>query len=613
MKKRLTKASPIASICCDFRAQSLVLWVLVLLFSLHGIAVCDSNGGMPRVTVHCETVPVLSELLQEHASALWQQKTGPESESQLRGPAKRHEERLKKVLHGEGYYGAVVTHRIVWSDTSPEVIFDVEPGAVYRLKAIEIHVWREAGDADEAEVPIALDSGLQPDAPARAQMLLDAEQSLVRQLLRGGYPYAYALDKEAQVNHDEEGMYIAYHLASGERLRFGAARLHGLEKVREEVVLSTVAWKAGDWYDVALVEKTRDRLQTSGLYTLVRTIPAPADTIEDGQIPIDLELTERRHRTISLGLQYRTDEGAGVAGDWEHRNFAGRGRTLRLRSQATELEQHFGFNYDFPEFLDPKNTLSIQGKTAQTDTDFYRSRRIDVGAWLERNFSPEITLGFGPALRAGRVKDRIRTQNYYLFSLPIQLSMDYRDDRMDPNHGYRFTERLTPFIDVHDTGVWFLKNEMNLSAFTPLGAGSGYTLATRLHLGVTAGAALGRIPADERFYAGGGGSIRGYGYQDVGPIDKKGRPTGGRSVMDWSIELRKRLNESFGLVAFVDGGAAHDTPYFDFNETVQWGAGVGIRYFTPIGPMRFDVAIPLNRRRDIDNTAQFYISIGQAF
>jgi translocation and assembly module TamA len=126
------------------------------------------------------------------------------------------------------------------------------------------------------------------------------------------------------------------------------------------------------------------------------------------------------------------------------------------------------------------------------------------------------------------------------------------------------------------------------------------------------GAERDEIPADIRFYAGGGGSIRGYAYQSVGPTQNN-EPIGGRSLITMSAELRIKITEKMGLVAFVDGGSAFESAFQDFEETLQWGGGLGFRYFTAIGPLRLDVGIPINRRAGIDDSFQIYVSIGQAF
>jgi translocation and assembly module TamA len=137
-------------------------------------------------------------------------------------------------------------------------------------------------------------------------------------------------------------------------------------------------------------------------------------------------------------------------------------------------------------------------------------------------------------------------------------------------------------------------------------------LAGRVNVGAIAGSQRNRIPADERFYAGGGGSIRGYEHQKVGPL-RDDTPLGGRSLLEFSIEARTRISNRFGIVPFIDGGTVFESAYPTFGRTLRWGAGIGFRYFSPIGPIRFDVAVPLNRRSGIDKAFQIYISLGQAF
>ena len=291
----------------------------------------------------------------------------------------------------------------------------------------------------------------------------------------------------------------------------------------------------------------------------------------------------------------------------------GLGRRLRLSGNLTELEQSLAADYEIQQFRRPDQTLTLQAKLAQLNPDPYTSQRLDLGAWVERDINPEWCLGMGPALRISNVDEHRKQEQYYLVSFPVQASFDRRNDRMDPVRGFFISSRVTPFLDVMDLSTYFVKNEWTFMHYLTLDAAPSLTLATRLRLGIMGGAGLSDIPADERFYAGGGGSIRGYAYQKVGPLDKDREPTGGRSLTDWSVELRKRLNKNFGVVAFVDGGMAHELVYPDFSDAIQWGAGVGVRYFTPIGPLRLDVAMPINRRRDLDNSVQFYISIGQAF
>jgi len=120
------------------------------------------------------------------------------------------------------------------------------------------------------------------------------------------------------------------------------------------------------------------------------------------------------------------------------------------------------------------------------------------------------------------------------------------------------------------------------------------------------------IPASLRFYSGGGGSVRGYKYQSLGPHDRNGDPLGGLSFTDVSLEARFRITESFGIVPFVDGGMVYETTMPDWGRDLSWGVGLGFRYYTLIGPIRLDIATPL-QDRDNNKAFQIYLSIGQAF
>ncbi len=607
--KRAAALSWAAPLC---RVYPWAAAIMLFLPSLMNAWAAD-QAELPVAVIRGVEDRALRALLTELSVSMWQSPRPPASEMALRGRARRHKARLMQALESEGYYTADISLDIVWTDTARQAVFQVTPGPAYRFHKIDV-VFQQTPDSEPLPPPpLRAASGLLAGHVARAQDFLDAEKRLRKQLADGGYPFATVYDRRAVVNHDAHTMNVTFFMALGPRLYFGPARIDGLNEVRAETVLRELPWREGALYQAALLDKAQERLQRSGLFSVVRLYPAPVDEVEGDRVPIVIETTERRHRTISLGLHYRTDEGAGMSALWEHRNFWNLGRRLRVQGELTELEQSLGATYEIPRFRRPDQTLTLHVKAAQLDPDAFHSRRFDMGAWVERTLTPEWSVGVGAALRLSQVRERLRTQQYYLISTPAQIVWDHRDDPMDSIRGWRIVNRVTPFVDVSGIDTYFLKNELGLSHYLPIRFIPGLTLATRLRLGVMGGAALSDMPADERFYAGGGGSIRGYAYQKVGPLDRDGDATGGRSLTDWAFELRKRLNQNFGVVAFVDGGMAHEAVYPDFKDKPQWGAGLGARYFTPIGPLRFDVAVPLNQRKDLDSSVQFYISIGQAF
>ena len=231
---------------------------------------------------------------------------------------------------------------------------------------------------------------------------------------------------------------------------------------------------------------------------------------------------------------------------------------------------------------------------------------------MERRITEFLRASGGLKLRLATVEQRRQEESFLLLSSPWRLSLDRRDDRLDPAAGYLLTALEEPFWDVGDADIFFARQELGASWYRALDTDKSLVLAVRARLGAITGDVLEDIPADTRFYAGGGGSVRGYGFEKIGP-EEDGDVVGGRSLAEGSVEMRKRLTERLGLAVFVDGGAAFRASLPDFSEDIRWGAGMGLRYYTPIGPVRLDVATPLNPRPDTDDPVQVYVSVGQAF
>ncbi|HPX87042.1 MAG TPA: BamA/TamA family outer membrane protein [Candidatus Hydrogenedentes bacterium] len=559
--------------------------------------------------------PHLQKVLESYSPMLWPGEGTPETETLLKGYAHRHEERLKDALHAAGYYDAVLEMSVQWGDETSRVIYRVAPGNLYHFGSIllEMATPREEMDLFALETVLSESTDLKKGSPALADSVLTGEKQLLRMLGNGGFPFARITDRKIRIDRENRTLHVTFVFDSGQHLLFGALRVEGLDSIRLDAVERELPWMRGAPFQISLLEEGQAKLQKTGLFSIVRLHPAPEAEAVNGHIPIVAEVIERRHRTIHAGLQYRSDEGIGAGFEWEHRNFLEMSRRLRVQGQITEMEQALGAVYDIQQYRRSDQNLTLHTRIRQLQPERYQSRRIEAGAWLERIISPTLVYGLGPSLRMGRVQSTNKSDSYFLALFPFEVRYDQRDNPLDSHSGFQLTNRLTPFWDVTNKNVFFAKNEMNFSYFIPFGEEQKTVLATRLRLGSLGGAASGMIPVDERFFAGGGGSVRGYAYQNIGPLDSKGKPMGGRSLTDWSIELRRKLSEKIGVVAFVDGGMSYKTPFPDFGTAPRWGAGIGLRYSTPLGPLRLDVAVPVNRRKDLDSSVQLYMSIGQAF
>jgi translocation and assembly module TamA len=243
--------------------------------------------------------------------------------------------------------------------------------------------------------------------------------------------------------------------------------------------------------------------------------------------------------------------------------------------------------------------------------DAYESTSFDVTSQVERLFSKQVNGAMGIGVRISKVEQFGDDQRTELLYLPLRLDWKTTDQPLDPTRGGWLTLDLAPYQDVSDRELRFFKAYGRYSRYVLL-LDPTVLLALKGVVGTIGGATRDDVPADLRFYAGGGGSIRGYPYQKVGPLEEH-EPKGGRSLVEVSAEVRFKVTEKIGLVAFLDGGNAFSSAFPDPGEKLRWGAGGGIRYYTPLGPLRLDVGVPLERREGIDDPFQVYISLGQAF
>jgi translocation and assembly module TamA len=290
----------------------------------------------------------------------------------------------------------------------------------------------------------------------------------------------------------------------------------------------------------------------------------------------------------------------------------GLGHKLSLQTNWSGDAQTAEAQYQIPGFRRDDQALRLHLRLAKESLDAFDSTSAGAGVSLERRLNEQWTVGAGLRLRVAREEQQRLEESYHLLSLPAYCVRSTVGNPLNPESGMKLDVRLEPFFEVTDPGGSFLKGSVNLSRYFDLARGGDWVIATRIKIGSILGTGLDGIPPDERFYTGGGGSIRGYAYNTVSPL-KDNDPIGGRSLVELSLEARRRITKNIGIALFVDGGNAFSTAFPDFSEELRWGAGIGVRYFTPVGPLRVDLAVPLNRRAGVDDQFGVYVSFGQAF
>ncbi len=420
------------------------------------------------------------------------------------------------------------------------------------------------------------------------------------------------LDRGVIVDHSARAVRVAFVLEPGPKAEFGETVFEGLRTVDEEFVRNRMPWETGDPYDAELLQTFQGRLVSSRLFGSVRIVPGEA-LDKDHRLPISVRVTERKHRTVKTGASYKTDEGLGASASWEHRNFLDRGEQMRFELAWSEIFYGGEARFSKPSFLRRNQSLLLSLQLAEDSPDAYKSRHLRAEGLLEREFTTEMTGAAGLAFKTSKVLDAEGEERFQYVTVPLRFNWNATDDLLDPTRGGRLSLKCEPFVGVSAGDKDFVRAWAQYRRYRKVHDSPPGILAGRMTLGLIAGADREEVPADERYYAGGGGSIRGYAYQSVGPHRGK-EPVGGRSLFEVSVEYRIKVTDALGLVAFMDGGNVFEPVYPNFDDSLRWGAGIGFRYYTRVGPFRMDIGFPLNRRSHMDDdTFQIYLSLGQAF
>jgi translocation and assembly module TamA len=560
--------------------------------------------------------PELGDLLQQSSQLRALADRPPATEAALRRRASEDMDRLLTALQSEGFYDAEVGFAI--EPGAPRTVrISVTPGPVYLLARLELEYARQIDPAVTQSVPRSpADLGLELGRRARAPNIEQAERRILKRMENHGYPGTEIADRTAVIDRDKKTMRVTWEVDPGPFRRFGPMETAGLQDVEAKYVQRFRQWRPGAVYDRAQVEATRRELVGTGLFEGIQVDRVDSGDAPSGaQVPVRFTFTERAHRTIGFGARYSTSQGPSGTAFWEHRNAFGAGERVRLELEAGLIEQRFSADLRKPRFQRDDQELINQNEIRRHETDAFQEISLATSLALSRRFEGAWTGTAGGSLELSEIEDNEGSRTFLLFGLPGTLTRDTRDDPLDPTEGTRLELAATPYLATLDETSPFLRASVGASAYLSLDDADRFVLAGRARLGSIVGSETEEVPASKRFFAGGGGSVRGFPFEAVGPLDRQDDPLGGRGLLELGLELRVKITDSIGLVPFVDAGNVYDTPYPDpgVDTPLRYAAGLGVRYFTGIGPLRLDVAVPINDRAGVDNAFEFYISLGQAF
>ncbi len=509
-----------------------------------------------------------------------------------------------EALHAKGFYDSHVSVK----QNEDTLILSIHKGSAYKIGTIEIEGYTLSKEINKS---FNLKAGDVLDAFS----VIQAQQNLIQKIKEQECFYTLSIHHEVQLDHLLKKGYIKFIVQTGPSALFGQTHFQGAETIDRSYLQRLIRYTPDTCWKTDKLEATKTALLETGLLSLVHeTIPDIPS--KEGYVDILFELKSRPPRSVRLGTRYNTDEGVGFTGRWIHKNFQGSAEKLSVDLNTTLLKQSLGFDFSKPHFLLPHQSLSLLSSLEREDTDAFEELSFNSGASLKRNFTNSLSGHLGVTAEITKITDedaQDEKKTFGLVSIPSALNFDNRDKALDPHKGWFIHSGLEPFADVLGESSPFLKSTLTASTYFDLGQSSiDPVLALKGSFGSIIGDATESIPISKRFFSGGGNSIRGFGFQEVGPFED-GDPSGGRSRIESSAEIRFKATDTIGGVAFIDGGNVFDSPFPDFKGGYFWGAGAGVRYYTDFAPIRFDVAVPLNKRDNIDQNFQIYISIGQAF
>ena len=605
-------AAPCAGRSPRLRARAVALVLAAL------VSVAPPAGALDGVDLAAPGAPeALADALRRASLLVQAEAQGTTAAQDLIAAARSDYARLLGVLYAAGHYSGVI--RITLDGREAAAIDPIAPPARIDRVAITVEPGPVFAFGRAAVAPLAsgtaLPEGFLSGAPALSGLVGEAAQAGLAGWRGAGHAKAAIADEEIIADHRAAILHAAVELAPGPRLRFGDLALSGEDRMREAAIRRIFALPEGEVFDPSALERGTERLRRTGIFsTLIVTEsdrPNP-----DGTLDIGLEVSEGPPRRLSFGALLNSREGLTTTATWLHRNLRGGGERLLLEGASEGIGGETGADFrlaarlDRPATVGPDTTGYITGELARNTKEDYTSDSASLGLGFSRRFSDRLSADLGLAAYASRVEEQGRVTTYRHLSLPLRVTWDSRDSTLDATEGLYLDATAAPFLGFGNTGSG-IRLTADARAYRELGRG-GTVLAGRLQMGSVFGPTLLATPRDDLFYSGGGGTVRGQPYEALGVNILRGRAvkTGGQHFLGLSGEVRVPVRGNWGAVAFYDAGFIAPV---DFLGDGEWhsGAGLGLRYDTGIGPIRVDLAVPVDG--DTGDGLQIYVGIGQAF
>ncbi len=528
---------------------------------------------------------------------------------------------LADILSGQGYFDSTVRGSLQLPEQGSKdainVILSVTPGPRYNLGSI-------AFDAPAVVPQDLITKSFVPKSgePIVAERILAAEANIAVQLPENGYPFVKVGDRDILLDPATRVGDYTLPVATGPRSSFGdIVNGTGTAVFEPDHIAKIARFKKGELYDSRKMDDLRQALVATGLFSVVSVEPkasgqAAGDGTEQAIIIVNQE--PGPPRTLAAQAGYATGQGFKLEGSWTHRNFFPPEGALIAQATAGTQEQGAGVSFRRSNAGKRDRSVELGIDARRSDFDAYEALTGRLYGRVSYDSTPiwqkRLTYNYGFEIIGTSEQDydfaagERRRRTYYVLALPGQVTFDTSNSLLDPTKGFRISARLSPEASLGSGTQTYGRGVLEGTGYYPVA--DNIVIAGRARVGMIAGADREQIAPSRRFYGGGGGSVRGFGYQELGPKDPDNRPIGGRSLVEAAAEVRYRFGD-YGVVGFVDAGQVYTSQIPGFNDW-RYGVGIGGRFYTNFGPMRLDVATPLNRQPG-ESRVSIYVSIGQAF
>ena len=558
------------------------------------------------VTFEGALPPHVVEQLNEHSQLQALQQHPPATLAGLKRRAESDLPTLVQVMHSFAYYNAHISFDYQQQGATVDIIVAIDAGPVYPLESLLIF----GAPAQEHHIGEA----------ALPKTLRTIEKEVLQELNSKGHPFARITEQEVVADQESQTVTLSLKVDAGPLANFGDITIQGNRTVKAHYFNKRLAWCWGERYNPELMECTKRALERGQLFSSVEI--DHGDTLEGDTLPMVITLHERNMRSVALGINYASQRGPGFSGEWQHRNFWGMGEQLTARANMWHDEQLVKLSYLQPDFFGERRNLEWLAEYYREKTEGYTTRSVSFGALVTEPHCTYGQIAYGPKyvfLHDSDIHEEVDHQaredsneRFHLLKFPYSYSWNCSDNLLDPTRGYRYKIHMEPSYQLHQSQFIYSINTFTLSRYWAINRNLIFAWAA--HLGSIIGPKKTTIPRSELFDAGTDTLLRGYRYKSVSPLDKDNDPTGGRSMMIYSVELRWKMNKDIGWVVFYDFGNVYSSTLPKLDHNVLQSTGIGFRYYTPVGPIRLDLAFPLTPRKHVDKSSyQAYLSIGQTF